>query len=49
VKLQGKIAVVSGGARGIRRALAVRYVAEGAIVAIAELDATGRRSRRRST
>ena len=37
MKLAGKTAVVTGGARGIGRAIATRYVAEGARVAIADL------------
>jgi D-sorbitol dehydrogenase (acceptor) len=37
MKLEGKTAVVTGGARGIGRAIVARYVAEGARVAIADL------------
>lgn len=37
MKLENKIAVVTGGARGIGRAIAERYVAEGAKVAVADL------------
>lgn len=38
MKLQNKVAVVTGGARGIGLAIAKRYVAEGAKVVIADLD-----------
>ena len=37
--LAGKVAVVTGGARGIGLAVARRYVAEGAVVVIADVDA----------
>jgi NAD(P)-dependent dehydrogenase (short-subunit alcohol dehydrogenase family) len=38
MKLKGKTAIVTGGAKGIGRAIVERYVAEGARVAIADLD-----------
>jgi NAD(P)-dependent dehydrogenase (short-subunit alcohol dehydrogenase family) len=38
MKLEGKIAIVTGGARGIGRACAVRFLAEGAKVVIADVD-----------
>ncbi len=39
MKLEGKVAVITGGARGIGRAVATRYAAEGARVVVADLNA----------
>jgi NAD(P)-dependent dehydrogenase (short-subunit alcohol dehydrogenase family) len=41
VDLRGKTSVVTGGASGIGRALAVRFAREGANVVVADLDAAG--------
>ena len=38
MKLQGRIAVVTGAARGIGRAVCERYVAEGAFVFVTDVD-----------
>lgn len=39
--LEGKVAVVTGAARGIGRAIALAYAREGATVALADIDAAG--------
>ena len=41
MQLQNKVAIVTGGAKGIGLAIARRYVAEGAKVVIADVDAAG--------
>ena len=38
MKLQGKVAIVTGGAQGMGRAIAGRYAQEGASVVIADLQ-----------
>lgn len=42
--LDGKIALVTGGARGIGRAIALRFAREGADVAVADMNVEGTRS-----
>ena len=44
MELRGKTAVVTGGASGIGRALALRFAREGANVVVADLDAPGMES-----
>src|SRR5258708_9322323 len=39
MQLENRVAIVTGGARGIGLAIAKRYVAEGAKVVIADIDA----------
>ncbi len=41
MKLHGKIALITGAARGIGQAIAARYVAEGATAVIADIDEAG--------
>lgn len=48
MKLDGKVAVVTGAARGIGLAIARRYVAEGARVVIADVDAAAGKAAARS-
>jgi NAD(P)-dependent dehydrogenase (short-subunit alcohol dehydrogenase family) len=38
-RLDGKVAIVTGGANGIGRAICARYIAEGATVAVADINA----------
>lgn len=39
MRLEGRLAIVTGGARGIGRAVAEGYAREGAVVAVADIDA----------
>jgi len=41
MKLQDKVAIVTGAARGIGRAIALRYAAEGAVVAVDDINLEG--------
>ena len=38
MKLAGRVCVITGGAQGIGEAIAARFIAEGATVAILDLD-----------
>ncbi|WP_326013743.1 SDR family NAD(P)-dependent oxidoreductase [Streptomyces endophyticus] len=48
-RLTGKVALVTGAARGIGEATAARFVAEGASAVLARRDDVGRRRRRWSS
>ena len=49
MKLKDKVAIVTGGARGIGAAIVDRYVAEGARVAVADISFAPRTKPRRAT
>jgi len=44
LRLEGRVAIVTGAARGIGRAIALRYASEGAAVAVDDIDAEGAES-----
>jgi NAD(P)-dependent dehydrogenase (short-subunit alcohol dehydrogenase family) len=45
-ELTGKVAIITGAARGIGYAIARRFAAEGASVALSDIDVEGPRMRR---
>jgi NAD(P)-dependent dehydrogenase (short-subunit alcohol dehydrogenase family) len=44
MKLSGKVAIVTGGAQGMGRAICLRYAQEGARVVVSDLNLTGAQS-----